>query len=452
MFKTLSLDRRKHANLEDTPMIRKTKSAPGPPQTNPEGGNMKPMKCMCITAITLFAVLAVPLYLKGQQAHKPQQYTVIDLGTLGGTFSLAGGLNKEGDVEGFSTLPGDTAVHAVLWRKGMMLDLGTLGGPNSLADYRPNERDQVGGQAETSTPDPTGENFCGNDLICLPFLWQKGVMFPLPTLGGNNGGANGVNSRGQVAGFAENTTIDPCGGPQEVRAVIWHRGAVQELPSDDPNAFANAINDKAQAVGQTGGRCTPPHAVLWENGAVTELGTLGGSGSFAVDINNQGQVVGNSDMPGDTTFHAFLWQNGVIADLSTLPGDVSSGVDGINNKGQAVGRSVDINGNSRAFLWQNGVMTDLNTLIPVGSPLFLLEASGTINSRGQLAGYALQISSGEIHAFLATPSDGQAGSQSATPAVQGVNRPALNVSLPDNVRKLLQHRRGKFGAGPIWRQ
>jgi probable HAF family extracellular repeat protein len=276
-------------------------------------------------------------------------------------------------------------------------------------------------------------------------------MIPLPTLGGNNGGANGVNNRGQVAGFAEDTTTDPCGGPQELRAVIWDSGAVQELPSDDPNAFGNAINDKGQVVGQTGGRCTPARAVLWENGALFELGTLGGSGSFAIDINNQGQVVGNSDMPGDITFHAFLWQNGVITDVGTLPGDVSSGVDGINNKGQAVGRSIDIDGNSRAFIWQNGVMTDLNTLIPSGSPVFLLEASGTINSRGQLAGYALQISSGEIHAFLATPSADQSGSPSTTPTAQGVNRPGLKVSLPDNVRKLLQHHR-KFGAGSTSRQ
>src|SRR5215469_18920794 len=108
--------------------------------------------------------------------------------------------------------------------------------------------------------------------------------------------------------------------------------------------------------------------------------------NIAFDINNQGQVVGLSGLPGDTTVHAFLWQKGIMTDLGTLPGDVASEGDAINSKGQVVGGSADMDGNARAFLWQNGVMTDLNTLIPADSPLFLIEATGTINSRGQIAG------------------------------------------------------------------
>jgi uncharacterized membrane protein len=102
-------------------------------------------------------------------------------------------------------------VRAFFWRNGVMTDLGTLGGPNSFAAWRPGERGAVGGSTETSTPDPNGEDFCffGTNLICLPFVWRNGVITPLPTLGGNNGNGNGMNSRGQVAGVAENTTPDP---------------------------------------------------------------------------------------------------------------------------------------------------------------------------------------------------------------------------------------------------
>ena len=112
-------------------------------------------------------------------------------------------------------------------------------------------------------------------------------------------------------------------------------------------------------------------------------------------------------------------------------------------------------GNGRAFLWQNGVMTDLNTLIPAGSPLFLIEATGTINSRGQIAGIALQISTGQIHAFLATPSNTGVGSGNATPAARGETSQSPRVVLPENVRRMLRERMARrypyrgFGVWPL---
>jgi probable HAF family extracellular repeat protein len=405
---------------------------------------MKSRKLRLITKTICLVAFAIPVQLTAQHTH----YTVTDLGTLGGTFSFAGGINNRGDIEGFSTLPGDAAVHAFLWQKGLMTDLGTLGGPNSAAQWRLNERGEVGGIAETSTPDPLGEDFCalGTHLICLPSVWQKGVPTPLPTLGGNNGFAAGVNSRGQVVGMAENSTPDPtCEAPQvlQFKPVVWEKGRVQELRSliGDSEGIAVTINDHGQIAGYSGSCTTPFHAVLWQNGTVTDLGSLGGTVNLPGDINNQGQVSGLSNLPGDAAFHAFLWHNGVMTDLGTLPGDVSSSGDGINNKGQVVGGSFDVDGNIRAFLWQNGVMTDLNTLIPADSPLFLIEATGTINSHGEIAGIAVQISTGEVHAFLLTPSNSEFASASATLAARGETSP--KVVLPANVRKMLRESRAK---------
>jgi len=170
--------------------------------------------------------------------------------------------------------------------------------------------------------------------------------------------------------------------------------------------------------------------------------------NLAFQINNRGQVVGISDLRGDQTQHGFLWQNGVMNDLGTLSGDVEIWAVGINNKGQVVGFSFDASGNIRAFLWQNGVMTDLNTLIPADSALYLLSANG-INARGQIAGLAFLPSTGEVHAYLATPSNGEAATESATAAAQSATDERPKVALPENVRKLLQQRLrfGRLGIG-----
>src|SRR5215469_9629156 len=231
--------------------------------------------------------------------QQPPNYTVTDLGTLGGTSGFANDVNNSGSVVGDANLPGDTEFHAFLWSKGIKSDLGTLGGPNSSANSI-NERGEVVGGAETSTPDPLGENLCGSSLICLPYLWQDGHMVPLPTLGGNNGIASGINSRGQVAGQAENTTPDPTCDPSitpqvlQIKPVIWRNGNIQELPTigGDPDGFVLAINDNGQAVGQTGDCTSPFHAVLWNKGIPTDLGTLSGSLLFPSHINNRGQIVG----------------------------------------------------------------------------------------------------------------------------------------------------------------
>jgi len=406
---------------------------------------MKSRSLVLFIAMTLFAAQMLTVQLAAQEPqHRTQYYTVQDLGTLGGTYSLAGGINNNGLVEGYSTLTGDTAEHASLWWKHFgPIDLGTLGGPNSDAGWRPSERGEIGGGSDTTTPDPNGEDFCGYGtyLICLPFVWRDGVMTPLPTLGGNNGWAAGINDLSEAVGVAENATIDPTCPPfLEYKPVIWTKGQIHELATfpGDPDGLAYAINDQGQATGLSG-PCGPgAHALLWQKGKAIYLGGLGGTISEGVDINHWGQVTGLSTLLGDTTYHAFLWQKhtGMI-DLGTLPGDVDSSGDGINNNGQVVGGSCsqDIESSCRAFLWQNGVMTDLNTLIPPDSPLYLLEATGTINDQGQIAGIALQISTGETHAFLATPTNRH-----------WEIRERPKVVLPENLRKMLQRRRsGRFG-------
>jgi probable HAF family extracellular repeat protein len=356
------------------------------------------------------------------------RYTLTDLGALGPNgqpFSIT----NNGLIGGTSVLTG-AAEHAVLFYMGQKGDLATpgLGGQNSVA-FSANERGQAVGQAETSTPDPNGEDFCGfkaegqpaAGTTCLASLWQYAVMIPLPTLGGPNGTALQVNKSGAVAGFAENTKVDPnCPAPQKLQfqPVIWQNGEVQQLPTSSGNleGAAYSINDSGQMVGASGSCAAlspltglymqPLHALLWETGEVTDLGTLGGTGQgngiFAHAINSQGQAVGYSDLRGNANFHAFLWTRATgMQDLGTLTGDVNSLANALNDAGDVVGVSLDANFKPRAFLWENGTMTDLNALIPANSSLHLMLACG-INSRGQIVGFGVT-NAGVAHGYLLTP-------------------------------------------------
>lgn len=361
-----------------------------------------------------------------------QTFVVTELPTLGGTVAAADSINDKGWVAGYANLAGDRTEHAVFWVNGTVTGLGTLGGPNSSVGFpSKNSQGLLVGFSQTPNSDPLREGwnyFCGpggskplcqgKNLITHGFVWQKGSMTPLPPFnGGNISEAFGVNNSGQVIGVAETGIPDPtCLRPQvlDYSGVIWNPdGIMQALHPypGDPISAAVGINNNGQVVGGSG-PCAPlspaigAHAVLWRSGSAnaTDLGNLGGTtNNVAFAVNGQGQIVGISALPGNTTVHAFLWQNGgPMQDLSTLPGDVLSIAYSLNDTGQIVGQSCDASGSCRACLWQNGAATDLNSLVAPGSLLHLLVAFD-INNNGQIVGQAYDQSTGNTIGFLATP-------------------------------------------------
>ncbi len=340
--------------------------------------------------LSLFGVAqlgASPLATNGQtalQANPPAgpRYAITDLGTLGGSSSGAYGINDEGQVVGWSATSGGNT-HAFLWEDGVMTDLGTLGGQMSRANDI-NDAGQIVGMALTSS---------GGGR---PFLWQNGDMQDLGTFGGNSGEAYGVNSSGQVAGWSLNST-------QQMRAFLWQNGSMQDLGTLGGNSsLATDINDAGQVVGHSERVHREPfYAFLWQGGSMQDLGTLGGPNSQAYAINNAVQVVGESFINGDTQ-RPFLWQNGGMQDLGTLGGQIFNVALDINDQGQVVGHSYILTpaGRLRAFLWENGQMQDLNNLIPPGSGWELTKAHA-INSKGQIVGEGNF--NGQGRAFLLKP-------------------------------------------------
>lgn len=362
------------------------------------------------------------------------QYRVTNLPSLGGSVSRANSIDDLGIISGYSNQAGNQSRHATAWLFGSAFDLGTLGGPNSSVAWPvKNNIGVLSGISQTATPDPLGEAWScsaffpgatSTGFTCVGFFADMTGMHALPTLGGNNGFATGTNNFGQTVGWAENTVHDPtCTPPQvlQFRAVSWdafthHAHELAPLPGDTSGA-ATAINDRGQIVGISGicdeavGRLTAEHAVLWENGHVTNIGNLGGHAwNTPMAINQRGDVVGFSDLanddPDNSNAHAFLWtRHDGIRDLGTLSGDVYSEAHAINELRQVVGISCDVDGNCRAFVWQNGVMTDLNTLVAPGYTDQLTNGQD-INDFGTIVGRALDPNTGERPAFVAFPSHG----------------------------------------------
>ncbi len=218
---------------------------------------------------------------------------------------------------------------------------------------------------------------CGNDrqvtdppapLAHAAHVFRYDVVKITTGLGGTNSRGLAINNRGDVAGFST-------------------------LPG-------NALR----------------HAVLWQGGALTDLGSLGGAGTNStvawIGLNDHGTVVGLSQTADpeplgeswscSAFFSAatatgkiclgFVWRNGVMSPLRTLGGN-NGYATAINNRGQAVGwaettvHDPTCNGNQvlqfRATLWETG-RNRVRELRPL--PGDSTSAATAINERGQVVG------------------------------------------------------------------
>jgi probable HAF family extracellular repeat protein len=137
--------------------------------------------------------------------------------------------------------------------------------------------------------------------------------------------------------------------------------AVADLGSFAGSSYAQGINNAGAIVGYSylDAFDSQPHAFLYTNGVMQDLGTFGGSTSWGFGINDSTQMVGGAYVTNGSS-HAFRWTAGAMKDLGTLGGTWRTGY-AINNLGHVAGRCDNSSGRAHAFLYITG-MQDLGTL------------------------------------------------------------------------------------------
>lgn len=330
-----------------------------------------------LVGLLLSIALAIGLNQGGAQAAQPfyeQSAIVIDLGTPGGSESVAYNINNNMRVVGGGTDSNGTW-RAVQWFEGTAISLGLDGEKASYA-YGINDPQRIVGLVYS-------------DSNRVAYLWDRGEPV---SLGGANTIAQDINDRGQVVGVM--LTTDPVPLPI---AVMWDGNRpVRFLGTLEGGAksWAWRINDPGQVVGRATNGDGFWRAFLWDDEVMTDIGTLAGPESSAYGINNQGQVVGSADL-NDSVSHAFLWDGNVMTDLGTAgePTEatfLNSAAISINELGTIAGYSeVIVDGGrieNHAVLWHNEEVIDLNEYLGAGSGWQLLTKAYSVNNRGWIVG------------------------------------------------------------------
>lgn len=423
-------------------------------------------------------MLALAFPARGQTLVR--MYELIELGVDGTAQTRAYGINDTGQTVGW--VETNSVRHATHWHNLTTTDLhGTvhldLKHPYVLYDkdyseaYHISNADQIIGTARTTVKCPDNQFDVTNAFLLraavltdlatpIPGDALTNLMtFTNPCRHGYDSAATFISNANHVVGWAD--TGDDLTLPNRViRAFLAapvngqyvQAGAdggndllidLGTLGASDPVSSATSVNDLGQVTGYSytiiaGGLAAYHGFIITPNdtnadgfgdqwyvdggGGVNmimqDLGTLGGTNSWGRDINNLGQIVGESDVDmvsGEHYTRAFLWAGGVMADLGSLRANRNTGfsaASAINNAGTVVGWAENDNRVRHAFIYENGQMKDLNNLLYLVDedgnhvvPGIVLTEARDINSDGVIVGWGEVRGSGgsQTRGFVLNP-------------------------------------------------
>lgn len=328
----------------------------------------------------------------------PGRYTITEIGPPA-AFENAFAINEHGNAAGHF----DAAPHVphmpppvregFAYIHGVSTSLPPVGGKRHSTTAAINERDHVVGWSYSV-------RFA---LDAHATLWQGAVGTDLHSqvsFGGDASYASGINASGHITG--DSTTL----GEAEDHAWLLRHGAVQDLGTLGGTVSAGiAINEDDLVVGYAFTKDNAEqHAAMW-HGTIRDLGTLGGTAAQASAVNEDGAIAGSSTLPGDAVQHAFVYRHGHMVDIHPAGFPQNSTASGMNNRGDIVGNASptldDHFAGNLALLWHRGNAVDLNTQI--ADPTWQLFRAAGINDRGQIVGVGKH--NGVVRAFILTPRD-----------------------------------------------
>ncbi len=286
--------------------------------------------------------------------------------------------------------------HAAVIQHAIRTDLGVLpGGNNSGALWVNGNGTAVG----------ISENGVINPLIGSPegraTMWKSGNIIDMGTLGGNESIAWAVNSAELSAGCAANDVPDDnsaFGWGTQTRAFLYQNGTMTDIGTlGGTDACATMLNDAGQVAGFSYTADGNFDTFFYNNGHMIDMGNLGGTFGYPNAINSSGQVTGLSNLTGDSIEHGYFWDGAAMHDIGSLSNrfgtDYSQGY-ALNDAGHVVGESRVPGVAIHAILWRDGVLTDLGTL-----PGDLCSIAWGINNHDQIVGASGQCDSPQ-HAVL----------------------------------------------------